>query len=191
MPNSPVPQNLRGVALLGKKDLKAAREAFESALGIKADFLPSRLYLAKLDLMEGNIASAKLRYRQVLSYDAGNLDTLLVLATLAENEGNKGEAEKWLKQARSHHPEASKPALMLVEHYLRQDDTEQALDIAREIAVVKPRDPFVLRALAIAQFKAGDDKAALNTLQTLIDVVPRSPEAHVLLATGTDETAAK
>ncbi|GMQ87343.1 MAG: PEP-CTERM system TPR-repeat protein PrsT [Gammaproteobacteria bacterium] len=182
MPGSPVPDNLKGAAQLGKGNRKAARNAYEAALKIQPDFLPAYFNLARLDQLANNPAAAEGRYRKVLSYDEGNLKALLALAVLASREGRVDETEKWLKRAHRHHPEAAQPALMLVKHYQRRGKTIKALDLARATAITHSRDQEVLKTLAFSQLKAGEDKAALTTLRSLVELVPQPPGAHYQLA---------
>jgi putative PEP-CTERM system TPR-repeat lipoprotein len=182
MPDSPIPLNLKGVALLGKVDHAAARQAFEAAINLQPEFLSAQLNLAQLDLMDGNTVAAEARYRKVLSYDEGNLKALLALAALAERDGQTEATGKWLKQAQELNPEAIQPALLLVQHYLQQEETTRALDLARTVAVAHPREPTVLRMLAHVQLRAGNEKDALVTLRTLVEVTPQSPVAHYLLS---------
>ena len=182
MPDSPVPDNLKGAAQFGKEDHKAARGAYEAALKIQPDFLPAHINLAQLDLLANDSAAAKGRYQNVLSYDEGNLKALVALAVLANHEGRADETGQWLKQAHRHHPEATQPALMLVKHYQRQGKTLKALDMARKTASTHPRDQQALKALALSQIQAGEDQAALTTLRSLVEVAPYSPEAHYKLA---------
>ncbi len=188
MPESPVPLNLKGAALLGKNDRAGARAAFEAALKRDPKFTPAQLNLAQLELMDGNTEAAEKRYREVLSYDKGNLKALLALASLAERNGQAEQSAQWLKQAHEQHPEAIQPALLLVQHYLQQDETTRALDLAGEVAVAHPREPLVLRTLAQVQLKAGKESAALDTLRTLVEVQPQSPEAHYPAGHGTGAT---
>ena len=182
MPESPLPLNLIGAAQLGMNDLPAARQAFEAALRIEPEFLPTYFNLAQLDLLDGDSAAAEARYQEVLTHDANNLKALLALAALAHRSGQVDETAQWLKQAHEHHPEAIQPGLLLVEHYQRQHDPLRALDKARESAVTHPRHPTVLQVLAGAQLNAGKDKEALGTLRTQVEVTPQSPQAHYQLA---------
>lgn len=182
MPESPIPLNLKGAALLGKNDREGARAAFEAALTSQPTFIPAQLNLAQLALMDGDAAAAETRYRNVLSVDEGNLSALLALASLAERNGQGEQTAQWLKQAHDQHPEAIQPALLLVQRYLQQNETTRALDLAGELAVAHPREPLVLRTLAQVRLKAGKEKAALDTLRTLVEVQPQSPEDHYLLA---------
>ena len=181
MPDSPVPLNMKGAALLGKEDRAAARQAFEAALTLQPEFLPAHLNLAQLELMDGNTVAAEARYKAVLSHDEGNLKALVALATLANRRGDGNASEQWLKQARTHHPQAVEPALLLLAHYLRQGKQERSLDIARELAMAHPRHPIVLRAVAQTHVQAGDYETVVSTLRSLVEVSPQSAEAHYLL----------
>ena len=181
MPDSPLPLNFRGAALLGKDDRTAAKQAFVAALQRQPEFLPAHLNMAQLELMAGDTAAAEARYRKVLSYDEDNLKALLALAALAESDGQVEKTAQWLKQAHELHPEAIQPALLLVQQYLQQGDTTRALDLAKAVAVAHPREPTALKVLAQVQLHAGNDKDALVTLRKLVKADPRSPEAHYLL----------
>ncbi len=182
LPASPVPRNLQGAAYVGMGEFKAARVAFEEALRIEPGYVPSHLNMARLDLLTNDTNAAKARYDKVLSIDEGNLPALLALAALAERDGHAKEAEELLQQAHAHHPEAIKPALMLVERYLLQNKITAALDIAREVINIHPRNPEALRVLAIAQLRTGENKQAAVTIRTLSEVMPLSPQGYYLLA---------
>jgi putative PEP-CTERM system TPR-repeat lipoprotein len=182
MPENPVMHNLKGAALLGSGDRPAARNSFENALGLQPDFLPAHINLAQIDLLEGDSAAAKTRYRKVLSYDAGNLKALLALATLAERDGQAEEGEKWLMTAHENHPDEIMPGLRLVQYYQREGKTIKALDVARKMAITHPRDQRVLKNLVVAQLNAGEEDAALATMQTLVEVTPESAEVYYQLA---------
>jgi putative PEP-CTERM system TPR-repeat lipoprotein len=181
MPDSPLPLNLKGAALLGKGDRVAAKQAFEAALTLQPAFLPAQFNLAQLELMDGNTVAAEAHYKAVLSQDEGNMNALIALAVQANQRGDGNASEQWLKQARTHHPEAVKPALLLLAYYVERGDQEHALDIARELMVAHPRDPLVLKTVAQAHFQAGDHESAENTLRSLVEVSPQSAEAHYLL----------
>jgi len=181
MPDSPVPLNLKGVALLGKEDHKGARQAFEAALKLQPEFIPAHLNLADLDQMDGDTAAAEARYRKVLSYDEGNMKALISLAALYRSNGEVEKTAQVLKKAYEQHPDVNQTGLLLLQHYLQQNEIAKALDLAGALAVAHPREPIVLRAVAQVELNAGKDKDALATMGKLVELVPQSPEVHYTL----------
>ena len=182
LPDSPVPDNLKGMVLLAKNDRHAARAAFKAALQQQADFVPAHLHLAQIDLQAGDDAAARARYRLVLDIDENNLKAMLALALLADREGQREDAGQWLQQANDRHPEALRPVLLLVQHYSRSGEVDRALELASQLAAGHPRHPTVLEWLARVQLQAGNNDAAIATLNTLTEVMPDSSLAYYRLA---------
>ncbi|MGB1110436.1 MAG: XrtA/PEP-CTERM system TPR-repeat protein PrsT, partial [Gammaproteobacteria bacterium] len=94
--DSPVPANLRGVALLGKEDKQGARAAFEEAVRINPQFTTAQLNLARLDVSEERPVEATERLQAILDYDAKNTAAMLELSRLAEAEGKRDQALDWV-----------------------------------------------------------------------------------------------
>lgn len=182
LPESPVPDYLRGLALLGKGEHKMARDAFESALAIQPGFVPGHMKLARLDLLAGDYPAANRRYSEVLAYNENNLGALLALAVLADRNGADDETKMWLRQAYEAHPDALKPALLLARHYLFRGELPAAREIARKLLVEHPRDAVVLEMTAQVQLMTGDFAEATNTLQTLVEITPDSHAVYYQLA---------
>ena len=180
IPDNPVPPNLAGTALFGKGDHAEARDAFEQALRLQADFLPAHHNLAQLDIISGKMTEAKKRYEKILSYDGDNLKALLALAGLAKQDKEDAEVERWLEQAYTSHSDEIEPALLLAEYYQRKGDYTSALLIARELSITHPRNVAVLMASGYIQLEAGELMDARNTLRTLVEVSPDSSEANYL-----------
>lgn len=181
MPGSPVPLNLKGAAMLGKQDRPAARQAFADAVALQPDFVPAQINLAHLEAMDGDTEAAEVRYKSVLARDQGNIKALVALATLASRQGNGAASKQWLKQARMHNPQSVEPGLLLLAHYLQQDERKQALDIAQQLLIAHPRHPQVLKSVAQTYFQYGDNEEAARILRSLIEVLPESAEAYYLL----------
>src|SRR4029079_19662143 len=99
-PNNPVTHNLRGLALLLKRDYSGARASFEHALKLNATFMPSVVNLARLDLRDKDPELAKKRYERVISKEPNNEQAHSGLASLLQLTGApKEQIEKTLKQA--------------------------------------------------------------------------------------------
>lgn len=72
-----------GVFFLERGQLAAARDAFERALGIDANYYRSQLGLGLVELGEGRLEEAENRFRAVLRLNPGNADAQRKLTELA------------------------------------------------------------------------------------------------------------
>jgi putative PEP-CTERM system TPR-repeat lipoprotein len=79
-PENPLTYNLRGAALILKKDLAGARASFERALGLQPAYMPAVNNLARLDLRENDRTAARQRYQDFLDRDPNNQAALIGLA---------------------------------------------------------------------------------------------------------------
>ncbi len=188
LPNSAVPHNLAGAALLGLGEPRAARESFEKALKTQPDFSPAAMNLAKLDEKEGDIKSAKTRLEGMAKNLNGNVKAALALARIAGQEGNRVESEKWLDQAWKQNAGDLQVGTLLVRYWVKRRDFTKALEIAREMKTQHPEDFSALKVYGLAQIAAGQKSAALETFRSLADHHPGVAASHYLL--GKTYTAA-
>ena len=79
-PDSPVAPNLRGRVQLQTKDLKAARNSFETALKRDAKFVAAAIALAAMDVADKKPDDAKARFESVLKADPKNAQAMLAMA---------------------------------------------------------------------------------------------------------------
>jgi putative PEP-CTERM system TPR-repeat lipoprotein len=90
-PDNPLTHNLRGTALLGKRDFPAARQSFERALALNPAYFPAAANLANLDLADKKPDEARKRFEAVLAKDPKNGQALLALAELRAKAGGTTE----------------------------------------------------------------------------------------------------
>ncbi|MGA7800609.1 MAG: XrtA/PEP-CTERM system TPR-repeat protein PrsT [Gammaproteobacteria bacterium] len=181
-PKDPVAYNLEGAAYLGKKDIGRARDAFQKALSVQPKFHAARINLARLDVLQGNLDAAEREYGDVLADAPGNAAALVGMAELAKRRGDDKKELELLRKARDSNPTAVKPALLLVDRYLKAGEALKAVDVARTLQSAHPKDPLALRALGLSQMAAQLDVSAVATFQALTAVLPKSPDAFYLLA---------
>lgn len=179
LPNSPVVYNLRGGAYLGKSDLVNARKSFEQALVVAPTYVTAAINLAKLDLVEKNPQAARARFEAVLAKDKDNLQAMLALANLAVDEK---QMVSWLERASKAHPATLQPRRLLAEYFVRKNEPQKALVIAREAQAANVRDPEALSLLGETQLAAGEKQNALTTYTQLAELLPQSPLAYFKLA---------
>jgi putative PEP-CTERM system TPR-repeat lipoprotein len=182
-PNNPVTHQLRGLALLLKRDAPGARKSFERAVALRPTYMPAIANLARLDLREKKPAAARKRYEAVLQKEPGNEQAMLGLAVLLRVTGaDEKEIETLLKKAVASDPNLPNARVALVNFYLRSRDTKSALAAARDAQGALPQDPAVNQALGSAQLAAGDSRQAIATFSQLVRLAPKSAQAQMLLA---------
>ena len=182
-PNNPLTHNLRGSALLLKKDYAKARASFERAIQLNPTYVPAVSHLARLDLRDKKPEVAKQRYEAVLKKEPNNEQALLGLAVLMRVTGApQAEVEKVLKRSITANPASSSARLALVNYYLRLPDPKAALAAAQEASAALPNDPSVVAVLGTAQLAAGESRQAIATITRLVEMQPKAPQALIMLA---------
>lgn len=182
-PANPLTHNLKGGALLLKREAVAARASFERALELQPGYLPALGNLAQLDVREHRPDAARGRYEALLRREPHNEQALLAFATLLRLTGASAqEVEKPLRQAVAANPASPGARLALIDFHLRARDFKAALAAAQDAAAALPSNPAVVQALGTAQIAAGEPRHAVSTLARLVELAPKSPEPRVHLA---------
>ena len=182
-PKNPMTHNLRGVALLLKKDARAGRASFEQALALQPAYMPAVGNLMQLDVREKKYDAAKKRYQEILAKQPNHEQALLGLAVLLRVSGaDAHEIEKPLKQSVAANPASVNARLALVNFYIRNRDFKAALSAAHDAQAAIPDNARVVQALGATQLSAGDTRQAIASFTRLADLSPKAAEPHVLLA---------
>ena len=175
-PNTPVASNLRGVALLGKRDTAGARASFERALALDAGYFPAAANLARLDLAARKPEDAKKRFDAVLAKDPKHVAALLAIAELrARSGGSPDEVAALIGKAVAANPTDELPRLRLITHWLRANDIAKAVAAGQEALAALPDRPEILVALGRAHLAAGNPNQALEHYNKLVQLQPKSP----------------
>lgn len=173
-PDNPFPDNLIGLAWLGKGDREKARQAFEQALRIKPDFVPARLNLANLDMAADKFDEARQHLMEVLKVSPKDEGAMLRLARLAEKQGKADEALTWVQKAFETSPGAVRSGVMLANYYLRKGEPLKALPVARTMVDNNPDNPAALEMLALAQIATKDLRSAIANYEKLVRLKPNA-----------------
>lgn len=181
-PQNPSVQNLKGAVYMAKNDHAAARAAFEKALSQQPNFFPAAVNLARLDMQENKPDAARGRFEKLLQTDKTNINAMIALGDLALAQNRTDEATSWFEKANNTKPEMIAPAVKLGMHYLRSQQPQKALTLARKYAISDPTSPDVLELLAQAQIANKDLPGVVETYSKLASVLPKSPEAQLRLA---------
>lgn len=156
--------NMAGVVRTAVGDLAGARKAYEQVLAKDSGYQGAILNLARLDLREAKVDSARQRLAQLLKADIKNIDAMIEAAVIEEKAGKLPDAIRWLEKARAEPKGAQRAGIQLAELHLRSGNLDQALAVAKDTALKVPENLSVLATVARTQLAIGDARSARQTL---------------------------
>jgi putative PEP-CTERM system TPR-repeat lipoprotein len=169
---------LRGNALLGKRDYAGARANFDKAFAAEPGRLSAARSLAALDLLDNKPADAKARYERMIAADPRSPELQIALAELLAVSGAPAaDVRAALDRAVAANPSSPAARIALVGHLRRVGDLRGALEAARSAAAALPEDPQVIEALGTLQFANQEFGQARDTFVKLSELQPRNPNA--------------
>lgn len=172
-PDDPLGRHLVGVVHSARKDDAAARAAFERALALRPNYLPSIQALATLDAGENKAGEGRRRFEALIEREPANDQAILALADFQARTGAAAaEVLATVQRAVSANPKSASARIALVNLHLRGRDVQAAVDAARQAAQALPDDVRVLEALAQAQERAGQGQQAAETLNRIVALQP-------------------
>ena len=121
------------------------------------------------------------QYQKVVAKDAGDTDSWLMLGKLYKVAQDTINSEKAYKKALELDADNEFALSGLAQLYSDLGDSKASVEMWRKLRDKDPRPP-VLRELARAYESARDYKAAAETLQQALAMVPRDPEMKTALA---------
>lgn len=164
--------NFLGAMKGGSGDKAGARAIYQQILLKDADFIPAALNLNRLDISEKKFDTARQRLDTVLKRHRDNYQIIYEYGMLELSAGRPAEAIRHLRKAGEVQRTDPGPLLVLTDLYLSQNQTPQALEVAKDLAVKYPGDLRCQLALARAYLAGGDLRNARATL----DVATRMAE---------------
>ena len=183
-PANPGFLNLLGMASVQGGDGVAARAAFEHAARLDDSLASPKLNLARLDIASKSFDAAASRLAGLLKADERNIEAMLEMATLSEQRGQPGDAQRWLEKANDvSGPRELRPSFALEDLHLRNGRAGPALAVAKALASKAPDDLAVLLALTRAELVNGDTASARITLAAATRVANFDAPAQVEIAT--------
>jgi putative PEP-CTERM system TPR-repeat lipoprotein len=185
LPDSPMPDNLRGRVLLAKKDVVAATKSFEAALKKDAGYFPAMASLAAVDLAAGKPELARQRFEDALKAQPQNHQVMLALAELSVRTGAApADTLRWMRGAIKANPTEPAPHIIHVNYLINTGDVKGALNAAQEALAALPNNLDVQEALGRAQIAIGDGNQVVTTYSKLAAAQPTIAMHHVRMADG-------
>ena len=182
-PASAVPHHLRGQILARKKDIQGARESFDKAVAVDANFYPAVAALVAFDIADKKHDAAILRLEQQLKREPRTYLALQALIQLRQLTGGSPESIRALLDGAIRlNPGEVAPRLMLVDHLLARRDAAAAKLAAQEGLSVAKDHPALLDAQGRAQLQAGEYQQAVSSFAKVASAQPASIAAQMRLA---------
>ena len=160
--------NLTGTAQVMAKQMEAARTSFEKILAIAPDFIPAQINLARVDNLTGNTEQARERLRSLLTKQ--NINSYKVMLELAKTEevaGNMDEAIRWAEKIRVEKNDHLASRRYLTRLYQRNNDLDNALEIALEAKRLAPTDLEIMQIVAQIYIAQNDLRSARTELREM------------------------
>ena len=194
-PESPLADNLRGMALIGKRDEAGARRSFDKALEKNPAYFPAAANLARLDIGAKKPDEARKRFESVVAKDPKNTQALLALAEMQARSGARTEdVAAAINKAVAANPLDVVSRLTLINHYLASKDATKALAAAQDALAALPNDLTLIDAEGRAQQASGNHNQALISYGKLATLLPHSVQPYLRMAeinlAAKDKTAA-
>ena len=174
-PDSSVPYNIGGNALLGQGVLDAARIAFEEALSRDPDYLPAHYNLANVDLLEGKLDAAEGRLEAVARKHGREVKALQMLVRIAFARRDGEAAALWLEKIRALDPTNSGATFDLVRLYRDLKQPQKSIQVAEDFAN-RVGTPSAREMLGRAQMLAGRTEIAQRTFRALARANWKEPD---------------
>jgi putative PEP-CTERM system TPR-repeat lipoprotein len=183
LPNSPLPDHLRGQAALLRKDPARARQFFERALNKDATHYASIAQLAALDAEAGELDAARKRLEAVIAREPSNVWAMVAIAELLSTRPwVRNDVNAWLEKASAARPNDRSLALAIVDVYLHSGQLARGRTAIDSLLAAKPDAPDALDRLGRIQLAAGEAEKALETFTKLQAAEPRSAQTQFRLA---------
>lgn len=181
-PKNPFPSNLAGQAYMKAGDRARARWAFQQALALDPTYLPAEYKLAELDIQTGQLAKAEKRLRDLLELNPQDTRILVLLAQIAEIQGDVSGAIKGLELVRTIDAKLIAPQIKLMDLYMGVNRQQDALHLSASLEEKNPTNQDVLESKARLEIATGQRSKAVSTLKLAADNAKSSPPRMIRIA---------
>lgn len=181
-----------GLALLNRRRLNEAVDAFCSALKLAPRHFVSLSNLARIRTLQGRFDEAEELSEELVSAYPGEKSAVVSLAYIVLRKNELERATVILKKAVAMDGEAIFARYLMAITLLKLGKAQEAIGHLRVAARVEVRSPTIHQALGVAYLIARDPRAAVRSFKTALTLAPDMKEAahalgNVLLEQGNTE----
>ena len=176
--------NLLAQAYLNTNQKALARQTLEKAIALDASFLPARIALARLNLLENKVKDAKREYQRILGKDPANETAMLDLARISLQENNEQEMLTWLNKARRANKASVKSRLLLNNYYQKKGQFEEAVKYSAELVDIQPENLAFLKNHAANLIQLKNYSQAIRSYKKMTEIRPDSPQTWYWLGSA-------
>lgn len=168
---------LVGVSLLGLQQVRAAEEAFSTALEHEPGHFLATRNLAIIAMTRGEVDQARTHFVTALDHRPHNLELLLELASFEAHQGELDASRKLLQEATTHHPDRLQPHLVLARVYLNSGAPVEAGETLERVESTFGHHPEWIAVRARVSLARERPEQAI----TLLNRLPESAPTQALL----------
>lgn len=186
--------NLKGLFKLAQVDFDGAKSTFAALVSKYPDFVPAKINLARVYLMEGNQTEARRLLMEVLNKQPA-ADPALTMMLNADVAANKlDDAIALAEKAHAAEPGLIRVTTTLGDLYIRAGQPQKALDLARDQKGTDALSNDILSLKAAAYLALGQRKEARDVYTQILKQDPsvvgaRRQLVALLVEAGDFETA--
>lgn len=136
-------QNLLAISLVGTGELAEAKTLLTSILKTTPNNTSVKRNLAKIEIRQQNFSAAKTLLDELLTANKNDPQLLLEMARYHHAQQNLNEALRWAKSAASAAPKSFAANDYLIDLYLQNGDTQEALKLALDQEAIHGNNLYV------------------------------------------------
>ena len=145
-------------------DYVQARKGYDELVQSDSTDVSSWLKLAEMASFRQQYQDAQDALNQVLSIDAMNLNSLMMMGDILNRHKNSG-AVVYYERAYSHYPENQKAAYALVNWYIQSKNAWKSIPICEQMLVIDTTSIKFSKLLGYAYYKTGEPVSAVRYLE--------------------------
>ncbi|MGA2272581.1 MAG: tetratricopeptide repeat protein [Bryobacteraceae bacterium] len=163
-------------------EIEQARQEFESALAIRADFVTARLALARLEIAKGDYEAAMGTAKEALKYDQSNLSAKIIESAALLAQKKTPEARQLLESLRAQTPNSPDVVFQLGGVSLIEKKYKEADEEFHRAYDLNPANIRGMTGIVESDLEQNKSDAAIQTLKAEIAKNPERSDMRLLLA---------